>query len=88
MPQAIDASAVSRRLKVMAKAANISDVTEISGHSCRVGAAQDMPSSGLGLPDLMAAGRWATAAMPAHYGRFVAARRGGSAKLAALQNRV
>lgn len=39
----------------------------ISGHSLRVGMAQDLASSGAELPALMQAGRWKTAAMPARY---------------------
>jgi integrase len=59
----------------------------ISGHSPRVGMAQDMAGAGIELPAIMQAGRWKTPAMPARYGERQAARRGAAAKLAAIQNR-
>jgi hypothetical protein len=62
-------------------------VERISGHSTRVGAAQDMSAVGLDLAEIMQAGRWATPAMVARYTERIAARRGGAAKLATLQNR-
>ena len=37
--------------------------------------AQDLSASGAELPELMQAGRWASAAMPARYTRSQAARR-------------
>ena len=72
------ASDVSRRFKIMAARAGIN--TEfISGHSCRVGMAQDLVAAGAELPALMQAGRWKTAAMPARYTERLAAGRGAVA---------
>ena len=59
-------SDVSRRFKTMAKRAGI-DTEFISGHSCRVGMAQDLCAAGTELPALMTAGRWKSAEMPAKY---------------------
>ena len=59
----------------------------LSGHSARVGAAQDMIASGIGLPAILQAGRWKTTAMVNRYGERVLARRSGAAQLARLQQR-
>ncbi|RMI15421.1 hypothetical protein EBE87_25945, partial [Pseudoroseomonas wenyumeiae] len=69
---------VARILKGMAKAAGL-DHTRISGHSARVGAAQDLAASGTELPALMTAGRWKTATMPARYVEKLAEGRGAMA---------
>lgn len=50
-----------------------------SGHSGRVGMAQDLAASGAGLPAIMTAGRWKTADMPARYTSRQAARSGAVA---------
>lgn len=63
------------------------DIATISGHSCRVGAAQDMVGANIDLAAIMQAGGWKTPAMPARYSERVAARRSGMAKLAAIQGR-
>lgn len=76
---------VSRVFKRMAKAAHIE--ADVSGHSARVGVTQDMLAAGFGVAEIMQAGRWKSAAMPARYGENQMARRGAAAKLAALQNR-
>ena len=80
---------VARRFKAMATAAAIAPelVVKISGHSSRVGAAQDMSNAGLELGQIMQAGRWKTAEMVGRYTEGLAVRRGGAAKLAAIQNR-
>ena len=54
---------VACRLKLMAGL----DAARVSGHSARVGMAQDMVASGAELPAGIQAGRWATPAMPARY---------------------
>ena len=41
----------------------------ISGHSCRVGAAQDLLALNMDLPSVMQAGRWTDTRMPMRYGR-------------------
>lgn len=52
----------------------------ISGHSARVGMAQDLTAAGADLPALMVAGRWKSPAMPARYAERQAARRGAVAR--------
>jgi integrase len=60
---------------------------EISGHSARVGASQDMASVGMDTLAIMQAGRWKDSRMPARYSARLNARRGGMAKLAVRQGR-
>ena len=50
-----------------------------SGHSPRVGMAQDLAANGAELPALMEAGRWESPMMPARYTRSQAAARGAVA---------
>ena len=85
----LDPGDVARLFKQMAKAAGIDlhVVAEISGHSSRVGAAQDMVRHGVELPAVMQAGGWKTAEMVSRYTAKLDARRSGAAKLATLQNR-
>ena len=51
---------VNRTIKAMADAAGLDQVviTQLSGHSMRVGAAQDMMASGIGILPVMQAGGW------------------------------
>ena len=62
-------------------------VRRLSGHSPRVGAAQDMIASGIGIPAIMQAGRWKSAQMVQRYGERLLAKRNGAAQLARLQKR-
>ena len=73
----------------MARKAGLGEdiVTGLSGHSARVGAAQDMIASGIELPAILQAGRWKSTTMVNRYGERLLARRSGSAQLAELQNR-
>ena len=82
-------SQVPRIFKAMARAAGLDDdvVEALSGHSARVGAAQDMIAAGIELPAILQAGRWTTTAMVSRYGERLLARRGGAARLARLQGR-
>lgn len=66
----------------------LSIVEKISGHSPRVGLAQDMAASGVDLPAIMQAGRWKTAQMVSLYTEHLQARKGGAAKLFAHQHRL
>lgn len=59
----------------------------VSGHSLRVGAAQDLLVAGFGLPALQAAGGWASPTMPARYGERIQAGDGAMAQLAKRQGR-
>jgi len=71
--------AVVRAMKRMARAAGLDD-GGISGHSCRVGAAQDLLAEGFSLAEIMEAGRWKSERMPARYTENQAAARGGMAQ--------
>ncbi len=82
-------SQIPRILKRMARRAGLPDdlAAGLSGHSARVGAAQDMIASGIELPAILQAGRWRTTAMVNRYGDRLLARRSGAAQLARLQKR-
>ena len=60
---------------------------KISGHSCRVGAAQDLLALNVDLPSVMQAGRWTDTRMPMRYGERVLAGRGAMARAAKAQGR-
>ena len=83
-------SQVPRIFKAMARRARLPhDIVEaLSGHSARVGAAQDMVAAGIELPAILQAGRWKTTAMVNRYGERLLAQRSGAARLASLQGRV
>ena len=85
----LDACHVSRIFKKMARDADLPEevVGRISGHSTRVGAAQDMVAEGIGMAAILHAGRWKSAAMVNRYGERLLARRSGAAQLARLQHR-
>jgi site-specific recombinase XerD len=75
----LTAPEVPRILRRIAKLAGI-DAKGVSGHSCRVGMAQDLAASGAELPELMQAGRWKSPTMPARYTERQAAGRGAVAR--------
>lgn len=83
----LEAGEVARLFKAMARAAGLSieEAAGISGHSSRVGAAQDMVRHGVDLPAIMQAGGWRSPGMVARYTRRIEARRSGAVKLAVLQ---
>ncbi len=85
----LDDSQVPRIYKAMARAAGLgAEVVEgLSGHSARVGAAQDMIACGIELPAILQAGRWKSTAMVHRYGERLLARRSGAAQLAERQQR-
>jgi hypothetical protein len=78
--------AVVRAMKRVARAAGIDD-KEVSGHSCRVGAAQDLLADGVSLAAIMETGRWRTERMPARYTENQAAARGGMAQFCRRRGR-
>ena len=82
----LDPGDVARVFKAMATAAGV--VAAISGHSSRVGAAQDQVRYGVELPAVMQSGGWKSPAMVARCTARLDARRGGAAKLAMLQKRI
>ena len=85
----LDPSQVPRIFKAMADRAGLPEtvVQGLSGHSARVGAAQDMIAAGIELPAILQAGRWKSTAMVNRYGERLLARRSGAAQLARLQER-
>jgi len=62
-------------------------VNQISGHSVRVGAAQDLLALNIDLASIMQAGRWKSSRVPMRYWEEVLAARGGMARAAAAQGR-
>jgi integrase len=80
----LDAGEVGRIFKAMARAAGLTaaDATRISGHSTRVGAAQDMLRYGETLPAIMQAGRWKTAEMVGRYTAKQGARQSAAVRVA------
>ena len=69
---------VANRIKAAAEAAKIKG--NFSGHSPRVGMAQDLAEKGASTTELMVVGRWVSSRMPAHYIREQAAARGAVAR--------
>ena len=61
-----------------AKAAGLGE--GFTGHSGRVGMAQDLAATGVELSALMTAGRWKSSTMPARYTECQAADRGAVAR--------
>ena len=80
---------VPRIFKAMARAASLPEavVEGLSGHSTRVGAAQDMVAAGIEMPAILQAGRWKSTGMVTRYGQRLLAQRGAAAQLARLQDR-
>ena len=76
----LSASQIGRRVKAAAKAASLVGWESFSGHSGRVGMAQDLAAAGVELPELMTAGRWKSSRMPARYTERQAAGRGAVAR--------
>jgi integrase/recombinase XerD len=77
--EAIAPYSVSRRLKRLAEKAGLDaeTIASLSGHSMRVGAAQDMAEEGFDLLALMTAGGWKTAHVVARYVEEARVRRVG-----------
>lgn len=69
---------ISARIAGMCRAAGLGE--GFSGHSPRVGMAQDLTAHGAGLVAIMNAGRWKSERMPAHYSRHQTAGRGAVAR--------
>jgi integrase len=62
-------------------------VAQVSGHSIRIGATQDLLALNIDLASVMQAGRWKSTAMPMRYGENVLAAKGGMARAAQAQGR-
>ena len=71
---------IRRRLQQAARAAGLPGWRDITGHSGRVGMAQDLSAAGFALPELMTAGRWKSLRMRARYTERQAAGRGAVAR--------
>ena len=69
---------IGNRVKAATEAAGLGE--GYTGHSGRVGMAQDLVKSGVELPALMTAGRWKSSKMPARYTERQAADRGAVAR--------
>ena len=69
---------ISNRIAAMARAAGLGE--GFTGHSPRVGMAQDLTAKGMGLTAIMVAGRWKSERMPAYYSRGESAGRGAVAR--------
>ena len=69
---------ISNRIKKAAQIAGLGD--GFSGHSPRIGMAQDLAQAGTELHRLMVDGRWRSPRMPAHYIRKVSVARGAVAQ--------
>ena len=87
--EALDPSQIPRIYKAMARRAGLEAevVDRLSGHSTRVGAAQDMIACGIELPAILQAGRWKSTAMVNRYGERLLAQRSAAAQLARMQSR-
>ncbi|MGI4946993.1 MAG: tyrosine-type recombinase/integrase [Janthinobacterium lividum] len=85
----LSADDIGRIFKAMAAAAKLPArvVEQISGHSTRVGAAQDMDAANIGMAGIMSAGGWKSPEMVGRYTSQQATRRSGAAKLAEQQGR-
>ena len=73
----LSGSQICRRIAAAARHAGLSG--NFSGHSPRIGMAQDLVRSGASLPAVMSAGRWKSADMPAYYTRSQSAGHGAVA---------
>ena len=80
---------VSRIYKRMARDAGLPSelVEQISGHSTRVGATQDMVAAGIGTSSVVQTGGWKTSRMVHRYAERVLAQQSGAAQLARIQQR-
>lgn len=80
---------VARSFKRMAREAGVKAdvVADLSGHSTRVGAAQDLVGAGVDLAQVMRDGGWRSPDMVARYTEKQAVKNGGMARLVAVQNR-
>jgi len=83
----LSVDAIAQAFKRVAKWVKLPDeeVEQVSGHSIRVGATQDLLALNIDLAS--EAGRWKTNRMPMRYGEHVLAARGGMARAAKEQGR-
>jgi integrase/recombinase XerD len=82
-PDSLDSSAVASVIKFRSRMAGIPSavVAKLSGHSMRVGAAQDMAAAGIDLGAIMHAGGWKSAEMVMRYIEHMDVQKSGMARL-------
>jgi integrase len=87
--ETLSVDAIAQAFKRVAKWIKMppEEVAQVSGHSIRVGATQDLLALNIDLGSVMQAGRWKTNRMPMRYGEHVLAARGGMGRAAQLQGR-
>jgi integrase len=78
--RALDTRDVRRILKGRAQDARLGHADGVSGHSLRVGMAQDLVAADLDVASVMQAGGWASPTMVARYSSRITARRGAVAR--------
>ena len=85
----LHAGSISRIYKKLAASAGLPEATikGLSGHSARVGAAQDMAAAGIDIIAIMQAGGWKSPDIVGRYVENLDVLRGGSYRLAMMQNR-
>jgi integrase len=85
----LQVDAIAQTFKRVAKWVGMTpeETKDVSGHSIRVGATQDMLALNIDLASVMQAGRWKTTAMPMRYGEDIQAGLGGMARTAKAQGR-
>jgi hypothetical protein len=85
----LQVDAIAQTFKRVAKwvGMTLEESREVSGHSIRVGATQDMLALNIDLASVMQARRWKTTAMPMRYGEDIQAGLGGMARTAKAQGR-
>jgi site-specific recombinase XerD len=71
---------VRRTLKALAVTARLKHGKDVSGHSLRVGMAQDLVAADMDMASVMQAGGWTTPRMVARYTEKLTARRGAVAR--------
>lgn len=84
-PTALSAGDVARIFKRRARAAGI-DPAQISAHSTRVGATQDLLQAGFSAAAIMQQGRWRSERMVVRYGEHIAAGHSAMAQLLAAES--
>ncbi|MGC9955198.1 MAG: site-specific integrase [Rhizomicrobium sp.] len=87
MPNALHPYSVARILKDRARNADLDKtlIAKLSGHSMRVGAAQDMAAAGIDLGAIMHAGGWKSPDMVMRYIEHMDVQKSGVARLYQLQ---
>lgn len=76
---------VARIFKKRAGLAGL-DPTRISGHSTRIGAAQDLLANGATTAEIAQSGRWKSEKQPIHYTKDLSAKRTAMARMRARRN--